>query len=187
MEKIWADMPVTLVRFGHEPELPHLRPRHPAVGRRARRRRGLPPVVTSPSVTSRPSPMVGDPIAWNTGGALNFAAVAQWVAFTSDARPDPGDAVSAVGARRSRRDLRRTGCRAPDRRHRSSLTSIAADPHSGAWAVSAEAYGADRPRRQRLRDLIAESPLAQMRLGRCDRTRQGCRGPRRRGRGTDSA
>lgn len=100
------------------------------------------------------------PVAWNAGGALNFAAVAQWVAFHKGARsilvmpylPSArGDHDATYDAQGVARLTAATGVH----------DIVAADPHSGAWAASAEAYGA-AVHVVSATDLIAESPLAQM-------------------------
>ncbi|MGV0804270.1 phosphoribosyltransferase family protein [Mycolicibacterium setense] len=100
------------------------------------------------------------PVAWNTGGALDFAALAQWAAFHRDAAPllvmpylpsARGDHDATYDAQGVARLTAATGVR----------DIIAADPHSGAWAASAEAHGA-AVRAVSATDLVAESPLAQM-------------------------
>lgn len=100
------------------------------------------------------------PIAWNTGGALNFAALAQWVAFHQDADPvlvmpylpsARGDHDATYDAQGVARLTAATGIR----------DVIAADPHSGAWAAAASAHGAT-VHSISATELIAVSPLAEI-------------------------
>ncbi len=105
-----------------------------------------------------PVPAGRRPVAWNTGGALDFAALAQWVAFHDDANPvlvmpylpsARGDHDATYDAQGVARLTAATGVR----------DVIAADPHSGAWAASAAAFGA-AVHVIGATDLIARSPLA---------------------------
>lgn len=100
------------------------------------------------------------PIAWNTGGALNFAALAQWAAFHEAARPvlvmpylpsARGDHDATYDAQGVARLTAATGIR----------EVIAADPHSGAWAAAASAHGAT-VHSIGAAELIAASPLAEI-------------------------
>ena len=81
------------------------------------------------------------PVAWNVGGALDFAALAQWVAFHASARPvlvmpylpsARGDHDATYDAQGVARLTAATGIR----------DVIAADPHSPAWPTCAADHGA---------------------------------------------
>ncbi|QRY46136.1 ribose-phosphate pyrophosphokinase [Mycolicibacterium boenickei] len=100
------------------------------------------------------------PIAWNTGGALDFAALAQWVAFHVDADPvlvmpylpsARGDHDATYDAQGVARLTAATGIR----------DVIAVDPHSGAWAAAASAHGAT-VHSISASELIMASPLAEI-------------------------
>lgn len=100
------------------------------------------------------------PVAWNVGGALDFAALAQWVAFHEAARPvlvmpylpsARGDHDATYDAQGVARLTAATGIR----------DVIAADPHSQAWPACAANYGAT-VHAISATDLIARSPLSQV-------------------------
>lgn len=100
------------------------------------------------------------PVAWNTGGALDFAALAQWTAFHEGRRPvlvmpylpsARGDHDATYDAQGVARLTAATGVR----------DVIAADPHSAAWAAAASAHGAT-VHSIGAAELIAASPLAEI-------------------------
>ncbi|OLP04172.1 hypothetical protein BVU76_00450 [Mycolicibacterium porcinum] len=100
------------------------------------------------------------PVAWNTGGALDFAALAQWAAFHEQAGPilvmpylpsARGDHDATYDAQGVARLTAATGIR----------DVIAADPHSGAWSATAATYGTT-VHTIGVAELIAASPLAQI-------------------------
>ncbi|MCV7111694.1 phosphoribosyltransferase family protein [Mycolicibacterium setense] len=102
----------------------------------------------------------GRPVAWNTGGALDFAALAQWAAFHEGARPvlvmpylpsARGDHDATYDAQGVARLTGATGIR----------DVIAADPHSGAWAAAAAAHGTT-VHSVSATELIATSTLAEI-------------------------
>ncbi len=100
------------------------------------------------------------PVAWSTGGALDFAALAQWVAFHEGSRPvlvmpylpsARGDHDATYDAQTVARLTTATGIR----------DVIAADPHSDAWPKSAAEWGAT-VHAIGATALIAKSPLAEV-------------------------
>ncbi|MGV0812313.1 phosphoribosyltransferase family protein [Mycolicibacterium boenickei] len=107
-----------------------------------------------------PAPAGRRPVAWNTGGALDFAALAQWVAFHRGARPvmvmpylpsARGDHDATYDAQTVARLTAATGIR----------DVIAADPHSTAWPTCAAEWGTTVHVIDAT-DLIAKSPLAEI-------------------------
>ncbi len=97
----------------------------------------------------QPAPGGTVPVAWNAGGTLDYAALAQWVAFHTHDQPAYGPRScepilvmpylpSARGDRDRTRDAQAAArlTAATGARH-----VIAADPHSDAWADAAADWG----------------------------------------------
>lgn len=89
-------------------------------------------------------PTSGDavPVAWSTGGRLDFAALAQWVAFHEGADARPVLVLPYLPSARGDHDATR------DAQTVARLTAatgirdvIAADPHSAAWGDAAADWG----------------------------------------------
>lgn len=108
----------------------------------------------------QPAPAGRRPVAWNTGGALDFAALAQWVAFHEGSHPilvmpylpsARGDHDATYDAQGVARLTAATGIR----------DVIAADPHSDAWSSVAADHGTT-VHAVGATQLIAASPLAAM-------------------------
>lgn len=89
-----------------------------------------------------PSPAGQFPVAWNVGGTLDFAALAQWVAFHRDRRCSTTLVMPYLPSARGDHDVT---CDAKTVARLAAATGIddviAADPHSSVWGDSAADWG----------------------------------------------
>lgn len=106
-----------------------------------------------------PAPENHIPVAWNTGGQLNFAATAQWVAFHQGQCRRPILVMPYLPSARGDHDATYDAQGVARLTAATGITDvIAADPHSSAWGDTAAGWGTD-VYALRAADLISTSRL----------------------------